>query len=102
MPQGRIAAACVSRAHSSVPPITEKIVGSIRLVLQEQIVEVVKVIPMELVQDHIAEQIVQIQEQTVDCDDTVLFVKAACVSLWRVPKLQAVSARSLKTPDGQQ
>ena len=33
---------------------------------------------------------------------TVLFVKATCVSLWRVPKLQAVSARGFKTPDGQQ
>ena len=31
---------------------------------------------------------------------TVLFAKAACVSLWRVPKLQAVIARDFKTPDG--
>ena len=39
-----------------------------------------------------------------ECEDmiTVLFVKAACVSLWRVPKLQAVSARGFKSPDGQQ
>ena len=38
------------------------------------------------------------------CEDmiTVLVVKATCVSLWRVPKLQAVSARGFKTPDGQQ
>ena len=38
------------------------------------------------------------------CEDmiAVLFVKAACVSLWTVPKLQVVSARGFKTPDGQQ
>ena len=32
---------------------------------------------------------------------TVLLVKAAFVSLWRAPNLQAVSARSFKTLDGQ-
>ena len=33
---------------------------------------------------------------------TVLFVKAACVSLWRVPNLQAPSARSFKLLMGKQ
>ena len=39
----------------------------------------------------------------VFCEDMIAvpLVTAACVSLWRVPNLQAVTARGCKTLDGQ-